>query len=191
MTTQKLCPPLLLTLIRASKYCALPLLVLCHLQPFDCPSHPDDLHPPLLLNMPCYSSDYTNTSPYCCAVLCYPILTHSDRCWCHPCPSSRATPAHSYSAAGRWPDASRVGRSQRICRLEAASCVPAVDRWLLVSSEAPTSCCSHHRGNHAQESGQSVPNAGLPCTPSAAKTIKVTAYKTRRKRQQVQPAVCR
>ena len=179
-------------LIRASKYCAFPLLVLCHLKPFDCPSHPDDLHPPLLMNMACYSSDYTNTSPYCCAVPCHPILTHSDRWWCPPCPSSRATPAHSYSAAGRWPDASRLGRSQRICRLEAASCVRAVDRWLLVSSEAPTSCCSHHRGNHAQESGQSVPNAGLPCTLACAtKTIKVTAYKKTRKRQQVQPAVCR
>lgn len=99
-------------------------------------------------------------------MLCFvtPFLTHSDRWWCHPCPSSRATPAHSYSAAGRWPDGARLGRSQRICRLEAASCVRAVDRWLLVSSEDPTSCCSHHRGNHAQESGQSVPNAGLPCT---------------------------
>ena len=87
---------------------------------------------------------------------------------CYSCPLQ-------LSSTGRWPDASRVGRSQRICRLEAASCVPAVDRWLLVSSEAPTSCCSHHRGNHAQESGQSVPNAGLPCTlAKAAKTIKVT-----------------
>ena len=43
-------------------------------KPFDCPSHPDDLHPPLLMNMACYSSDYTNTSSNCCAVLCHPIF---------------------------------------------------------------------------------------------------------------------
>lgn len=66
-----------------------PCFISCH--PFDCPVHPDALHPPS------------------------PLLMWSTQLLCYSCPTSYYPSATL--AAGRWPDAARLVGSQRICRL--------------------------------------------------------------------------
>ena len=82
-----------------------------------------------------------------------------------------------YSGSSRQMAGCRPARRERAnlpAGIAGGAAGAAIDGW-----SPPRLGCSG-RGNHAQESGQSVPDAGLPCTKGAkAKTTKVTPYKTR------------
>ena len=119
--------------------------------PFDCPVHPDALHPP---------SNVVSSS--CATPSCsyYPLLLCRQMAGCRP---ARREPANL-------PAGIAAKRGQDGCWGR-----EGIDGW-----SPPRLGCSG-RGNHAQESGQSVPDAGRPCTQNSQNNQRVTQL-TRRER---------
>ena len=115
--------------------------------PFECPVHPDALHPPF--------ADVVSSSCATPALVAAPTtLCYSGEPLCRQmagCRPARREPANL-------PAGIAAKRGQDGCWGR-----EGIDGW-----SPPRLGCSG-RGNHAQESGQSVPDAGQPCTPNPSK----------------------